>query len=144
MHSISNNDLLPSAAKMNYWVAICMQLNRFSLNIWKRWHISDTRGMACHFACWHTNATFPLPLPPSLGSKRITAGGARYQRASLLWLRPFHQPLPFASQETLGFAGTRDVLHAALNWVSTKSWQDPVRCQTLHRRVGMEIKLLQR
>ena len=38
----------------------------------------------CHFACWHINSTsHPLHCPLSLGSKRITAGGARYHRAAI-------------------------------------------------------------
>lgn len=45
------------------------------------------------------NVTWLLA-PFSSGSKRITAGGARYQRAALSPLQALHQPLPSASQQT--------------------------------------------
>lgn len=86
----------------NTWNILCMQFDRFSLNIWRYWHeryiTYYTHRTQCHFACWHINLTFTLSL--SLGSKRITAGGAKYQGAALSWLQSFYQTLPFISGGT--------------------------------------------
>lgn len=74
----------------------------------------------------------PLCCLPA-GSKRMTAGGARYQRAALSWLKPFHQALPFPSLQTFPANLLESVTAISERLYSSVHWRTPLRrCALSH------------